>query len=304
MPCTAAARFTRNVAASAPIVDARSRFPGTGFHALVITSGNANALTGDIGDFRKVVMRQHQGIVNTLVAMRMMRGDFAKDPAVTFDGKSAIDTSKGFYRGDSQGGIFGTTYMAVTTDVTRGLVSVPGAPYSLLLNRSADFGPFFTLARGAYETGMDLQMLLAIVQMLWDRTEPGGYASYLTSNPLPGTPEHQLLVHVGLGDHQVTPLGAEWIARTVGAKTIAPQTRPIWGVDEIASPYSGKAAIVEFDYGLPDAPKTNLPPSGYPDPHEWVRRTPEAYTQADIFFRTGVFQQTCTGKCALPQPTN
>ena len=46
VPCTAAARFTRNVAASAPIVDARERFPSTGFQALVVTSGNANALTG------------------------------------------------------------------------------------------------------------------------------------------------------------------------------------------------------------------------------------------------------------------
>jgi acetylglutamate kinase len=49
VPCTAAARFTRNVAAAAPIVDARSRFPSTTFQALVITSGNANALTGAQG---------------------------------------------------------------------------------------------------------------------------------------------------------------------------------------------------------------------------------------------------------------
>lgn len=262
----------------------------------------ANALTGDIGDFAKVVMRQHQGVVNSLVAMRMMRGDFAADPAVTFDGKSAIDTSQGFYRGDSQGGIFGTTYMAVTTDVTRGLVSVPGAPYSLLLNRSADFGPFFTLIRGVYPTAMDIQMVLGMVQMLWDRTDPGGYAGYLTGSTLSGTPAHQLLIHVGLGDHQVTPLGAEWIARTVGAKTLAPQTRAVWGIDEAASPYAGSSALVEFDYGLPAAPKTNTPPGGFPDPHEWVRKTPEAYGQADVFFRTGRFEQTCAGACTLPQP--
>ena len=49
VPCAAAARFTRNVAAAAPIVDARSRFPSTTFQALVITSGNANALTGAQG---------------------------------------------------------------------------------------------------------------------------------------------------------------------------------------------------------------------------------------------------------------
>ncbi len=46
VPCTAAARFTRNVAASAPIVHAREHFPSSSFQALVFTSGNANALTG------------------------------------------------------------------------------------------------------------------------------------------------------------------------------------------------------------------------------------------------------------------
>lgn len=46
---TAAGVFTINKAAAAPIVDARSRIPGTGFRALVVNSGNANALTGARG---------------------------------------------------------------------------------------------------------------------------------------------------------------------------------------------------------------------------------------------------------------
>ena len=88
-----------------------------------------NAIGGDIGVFRQCVDRQHQGMINSLLAMRMMRGAFAKDPAVTFNGKSVIDTSVGYYRGDSQGGIFGTSYMALSTDVTRGLLGEPGMSY-------------------------------------------------------------------------------------------------------------------------------------------------------------------------------
>jgi acetylglutamate kinase len=49
VPCQAAARFTRNAAASAPILHARASFPATSFQGLVITSGNANALTGAEG---------------------------------------------------------------------------------------------------------------------------------------------------------------------------------------------------------------------------------------------------------------
>ena len=43
------------------------------------------------------------------------------------------------YTGNSEGGIFGTVYMAVTQDVERGVLGVPGGPYAMLLPRSHDF---------------------------------------------------------------------------------------------------------------------------------------------------------------------
>ena len=55
------------------------------------------------------VDRQHQGVINSLLAMRMMRGGFAKDPVSFVDGNPTIDPTQRFYRGDSQGGIFGAT---------------------------------------------------------------------------------------------------------------------------------------------------------------------------------------------------
>ncbi|MBI2389808.1 MAG: bifunctional glutamate N-acetyltransferase/amino-acid acetyltransferase ArgJ [Deltaproteobacteria bacterium] len=48
-PCVAAALLTQNKAKAAPIVDLAPRLPGEGFRALVINSGNANALTGEAG---------------------------------------------------------------------------------------------------------------------------------------------------------------------------------------------------------------------------------------------------------------
>jgi hypothetical protein len=255
-----------------------------------------DTIVGDIGKFRDVVGRQHQGLINELLAMRMMMGGFAKDPAVMYGGKSAIDPTMRFYRGDSQGGIFGGTYMSISTDVTRGLLSVPGAPYSLLLNRSADFGPFFFILGTVYETSADVQLALGLVQLLWDKTDPGGYMAYLADDTLPGTPKHQILIHPAIGDHQVTPLGAEWMARAVGARRITPAVRPIWGLEDAVAPYAG-SAIVEFDFGLPEAPKTNVPPTKGEDPHELPRRQLPAIDQANTFFREGVVKQFCDGAC-------
>jgi acetylglutamate kinase len=48
-PCSAAGVFTVNRAKAAPVEDAEKRVPGTGFRAIVMNSGNANALTGDPG---------------------------------------------------------------------------------------------------------------------------------------------------------------------------------------------------------------------------------------------------------------
>ena len=54
--------------------------------------------------------------------------------------------------------------------------------------------------------------------MLWDRGESNGYARYMTSRALPRTPKHEVLLHVALGDHQVAPVTADVMARTIGAR--------------------------------------------------------------------------------------
>jgi len=49
LPCNAAGVLTVNRAKAPPVEDAEARLPGRGFHAVVLNSGNANALTGDQG---------------------------------------------------------------------------------------------------------------------------------------------------------------------------------------------------------------------------------------------------------------
>lgn len=256
------------------------------------------AIGGDIGAFKGLVGRQHQGVVNSLLAMRMMAGGFAKDPLMQDNGKPMIDSASRYYRGDSQGGIFGTTYMAVSTDVTRGLLGEPGMPYNLLLNRSVDFAPFFFLLKLVYGDNLDLQIVLGLVQMHWDRTEPMGYAPYITSNMLPGTPKHDVLLHVAIGDYQVTPLGAHLIARATGAKNLTPVNRSVWGIEEAPGPFSG-SGMVEYDFNLPMAPTTNVPPGGPEDddPHDKVRVLNASYDQTNDFLRQGIVKPYCDGPC-------
>jgi hypothetical protein len=255
-----------------------------------------NAISSDIAAFAHVVERQQQGMVNQLLAMRMMKGRLYKDPMVQFNGVSAIDPTHTYYRGDSQGGIMGTTYMAISTDVTRGLLGEPGVPYSILLNRSSDFDTYFGVIRAVTESAFDIQLLLGAVQMLWDGSEPDGYVPYITENTLPNTPSHNVLLAIAIGDHQVTPLGAHIIARAVGAKNMKPVNRELFGIDDADAPFTGNG-MAEWDFGLPPAPTANIPMTAGADPHDSVRKLQSAIDQTDTFLRTGTIQNYCGGAC-------
>ena len=251
-----------------------------------------DAVRNDLSWFHGVVDRQTQGFVNALLAMRMMIGGIASDPNLQMNGQPIIDPTKRFYRGDSQGGIFGTTYMSITTDVERGMLGEPGMPYELLLDRSQDFGTFKLLLKGSYPDGLDQRLIQAFLQMEWDRTEPDGYAELLAQN-------HRVLIADGLGDHQVTPLGAHIIARTIGAQVLQPAVREIYGLNDAQGPITTGSAIVEYDFGLPPAPTTNIPATAGDDPHGLIRFEKPAMDQTDEFFKNGDIKPFCNGPCIL-----
>jgi hypothetical protein len=143
--------------------------------------------------------------------------------------------------------------------------------------------------------------------MLWDRGEAGGYAQHMTTHPLPGTPPHQVLMHVAFGDHQVAPAAAQVEARTIGARihrpALAPgwsdEVVPFWGITPIpAYPYRGSALVVWNSGQAFAPPPTNLAPSGPQygtDPHEFPRAQPGAQLQKATFLLTGKVIDVCGG---------
>ncbi|MGD0526070.1 MAG: hypothetical protein ABSE49_13045 [Polyangiaceae bacterium] len=267
-----------------------------------------NLVAGDISQFYHVIDRLHQGFINELLAMRMMKGAMATDPATIIDGNPTIDGTTGYYRGDSQGGISGGVYMALSTDVTRGLLGETGAPYNTLLDRSVDFNGFFLIIQGTYPNPLDIQLGLGLIQNLWDRAEPDGYVSYISQDMLPNTPAHNVLIHDAIGDQQVTPLGAHFIARTVGAQNLSPVNRELYGITDAMSGFTGNG-MCEWSFGLP-ASQSPVPPVPPPadmtpsttDPHDTLRQQADAQDMSDVFFRTGMVVQTCPAgaPCAAP----
>jgi hypothetical protein len=270
---------------------------------------NAVDILGNFANFPSLADRLQQGFVDFMYLGRLMihPEGFSANAAFRDEGRGVIDTRRLFYDGNSQGGIFGGALTALAPDFDRAVLGVPGMNYSTLLRRSVDFDTYSLVLDPAYPNLLTRPLLLSLVQMLWDRGDPNGYAHHITSDPLPGTPPHTVLMHVALGDHQVANVAAEVEARTIGARLRTPAIDPgrsfdrvpLFGIPPIGHfPYNGSAYVV-WDtgpvrsdgagglLGTPPAPTTNTPPREGRDPHSAPRSDPLARLQKSEFLKIG-----------------
>jgi len=262
---------------------------------------------GDLSRFRAIPERMHQGFLNFLMAMRTLSREADGGPDTAFNqalvdecGGAAADGTKRYYFGGSQGGILGASLMALTTDIERGLIAVPGQSYNLLLNRSVNLDEFSPFIYGPYDwNALDVQMNLALIQGLWDRAEPTGYSKYIRTDRFPNTPAHEVLIQVSKSDHQVTNLGAHIMARTIGGvRNLAPLIGPVWGLEVVSGPHTG-SAMIEVDFGNPEAPVGNYPPwdDTLRDPHGRATELMALGPVLGTFYETGVVENPCNGPC-------
>jgi hypothetical protein len=259
----------------------------------------------DVSSFNTLADRVQQGMLNFLYLGRLMihPDGLCSQAAFNSKGQCILDTRRLYYDGNSQGGIVGGALTAVAPDFNRSTLGVLGMNYSTLLTRSTDFGTgadapsptpddptngveYAYPVYQAYPQFNERQLLFSLMQMLWDRAEPDGYAQHMTDHPYADTPQHEVLLMSGYGDHQVSNVAAETEARTIGAKMIASDLRPwrpweiqpfpgIPQLDRSQFPLQNASLFTIWDGGSRPSPLDNVAQSNKvdDDPHEWVRRT-------------------------------
>ena len=209
----------------------------------------------------------------------IQRGNVNPPPSTPNDREYAA------YYGNSQGSVVGCGYLAFNTELKRGVCGVPGCPFALILSRSKDFAPFYQILQSQLTHAQDVRLAITMLEMLWQAGESGGWLDEMHPK--------QVLLQAGLGDAQVSTLGAELMARAYNASTVHPQTRPVWGVEEQMAPFRG-SALVEFEYqDVPDSPATDTPRTDGKDVHECVRRERAAQDQMRGFVERGLVTQQC-----------
>ncbi len=281
--------------------------PDTGYDTTVLLNLNG---------FENVVDRLQQGVLNFMYLGRAMLNTkgFASNAAFKSGGHSVLNTSHLYYDGNSQGGIEGGLLTAVAPDFTRAVLGVSGMNYgNVLVERSTDFAPFGGVLTASYRDNSMYTVTLDLIQQLWDRGDPDGYAAQMTSHPLPDTPAHTVLMQIAYGDHQVSMYAAAVEARTIGASSHQPaldlntnrsRDRNLFeGIPAIGHyPFKG-SAIVIWDGGpglVQPPPVANVAPedtSTNQDPHEFVRSSPLARVQKSDFLQpNGAVVDVCGGK--------
>ncbi len=243
---------------------------------------------GNLSGMQTMFDRLHQGFLNHVLLLRMMKTTFANDETYG----QYIKGDEAYYYGISQGGIMGPVVTALSPDIERGAFGVMGQPYSMLLFRSVDFNQFLTVIKANYPDFREQQFSVAMFQMLWDRVEPTGYTHHIRENPLPGSNTKEVLARVAIGDHQVPTTAGHVMARTLGAPHLTTGLRDIWGLTPVTSTPDG-SFYTEYDFALPGEPACNVPMSLCGDPHEFPRRREAARRQLDEFLRTGTGTNFC-----------
>ena len=271
-------------------------------------AGTIHKILADISNLPQQLDRSQQGILNAMFLAELLShpDGFRSHPAFSHgpDDTLIYDPSEVFYDGNSQGGIIGGALIATAPNIDRGVLGVPGSNYSLLLRRYGPFDQRFGfILYDAYEDDLDRSLTFALMQMLWDRAENNGYLSHLAGNHLPRTPINKtVLLHVALGDYQVTQWSAEIMARTIGASIHEPTVRlgehpdnnPYFDIQTIEQYPHQDHAIMVWDSGAVDSetgkgnplpPTTNMGPDVTvgTDPHESPRETVAARAQKSAF---------------------
>jgi hypothetical protein len=277
---------------------------------------NAVATLADPSGMPTMADRAQQGFLNFLYLGRALahpRGLASNAAFQDATGNPLIATNELFYDGNSQGGIMGGALASLQVDATRIVLGVTGMNYSTLLNRSVDWeGPIVDPAQpglpsyssvlyNMFPDKREQQLVMGLIQMLWDRAEADGYAHHITTDPYPNTPAHQVLMHVAFGDFQVANFSAEVEARTVGARILDTSVPArywdpsgAFGLTPFArdgsgaiAPWNG-SALVYWDSGNLPPPNANVPPDeAGGDPHEDPRRDPRGADQKATFWLTG-----------------
>ncbi len=246
----------------------------------------------DLNRGTALVDKLSQAVINFMALTQLSIGPLASSAEMTYNGTPVMDTSRVFYLGASLGGILGGTFMAYDRVIERGALGVPGGAWSLMIERSAAWTPLQVAALAAYEDQYTYQLIVAMLGLSMERSDPISIAHNVINDPLPGVPTKQLILWEALEDSLVNNLSTELMAREYGINVCGPSVRMPWGMIEAQLPETSALTIYD-EHPTPSGATTNVPPFEDNGTHAGINERGAVLRQVERFFLDGQVLNEC-----------
>ena len=255
----------------------------------------------DLNRIALITDRIQQSIINTLTLTELAVGTLSGDPQLQVGAGELIDESRVYYVGGSLGGIQGSSFVSMSPRISRAVLAVPGCGWLNMLTRSTHWNMISPVVDSFYPDPLLRQIGIALIQALFDLSDPVNLTRHLYKNPLPDAPaDRVLLLQVAIGDSQVPNLASDMLARAIGAKVMEPSVYQVPGLEAVTSPTLEPVMVQYFlrDLVEPDPPpEENVPPQSDNGTHGKMSFLDHVMDQSFHFLFTGETVQNCTGAC-------
>ncbi len=260
-----------------------------------------NELVEDPNNIGVITERLQQSLINNITLTELALGDLKDDPQVTVGDHDLIDTQQIYYYGISLGGIQGSSFVSLSPHIERGVLAVPGSVWSNLMSRSIVWAPIKAVVDLVYPDPLKQQMFFAILQVLFDHSDPINLTKLMFESPLPDAPSQRaVLIQEAIGDCLVPNITTEMLVRTMGVTQASPFIEPIYGLESVDVPVFES---VLSQYHMVDSTDVYTPPEDNSIPtqdngvHANAPLMDHAMDQAIHFLKTGEAVQFCDGPC-------
>ncbi len=267
----------------------------------------------DISRVDLVTDRLAQSLVNNLSLVALTQGALGADPTLGLDGDldgdgeddappHLVDPENLLYYGGSLGGIQGASFVALHPDLSRAVLSVPGAGWAHMIQRSINFEPLELVVDALYPDPLSQQVFITLLQHKFDRSDPGNLTLLLGDDPdHPDRPAPIVVLQEAVGDVQVPNLATEVLARAMGAAHLEEATRPIAELPTVLSPQVAGVVLTQVRDGEAlsacTPPDANLLSTCDNSVHWTVPTGTLQLLQLEELIETSTMVHLCEGPC-------
>ena len=281
--------FTQDLAEKYCFIIIAGDFIGLTSRQLTLASLAVNDLNLGYG----VTEKLGQSIIDFMALENVVRGPMSTAPEFQYNGQPVIDPAHTYYVGGSLGGIMGNVFMAYDSNITRGVLAVPGGVWSMLFERSEAWHLLQGALYGSYTDPKQAQMLIALFGMAFEPYDSITTAAHVIKDPLPGVPVKDILMWYSMGDCLVNNLTTEEVAREMGITLLSPNVKDVWGMTTEPGPMTNGINVFN-DHPTPLPGDFNIPPAVDNGTHSGINRKAAALREVEAFIlKDQVAVQTC-----------